>query len=383
MQTLRPVERPVKPHSNTPQLQATPTPDTCLNELERATRASYANKAAYRLLLVHSERDNAYYEQLIGGRRRILETTTDKDDSSNTQTDAKLLQERVFTHWNRLLALRVKTSKKRKAKQRHKLAERLEQCGQYVQARTCPKGTTNTTRYYCGEPRYCMRCAQRDSYVEYANLSRLIEPIMDNWMTGYGLYMLTVTKRVTHQIGSDMKTVNQGFSELWQEIKKDPYAAAIRYSEIGTGDNCHAHVMMWCRFKDAEMMRDKWLEITGDSNQIRIDPIATGHKKPDQRRVNKAIREVTKYCADHGKYIEKVGVDAAVERAEKVTRILSLNRIRRKEAYGLFRRDVFKRKVGPLPAKFTIEVDKETCRCCGLPWAKVVDIFEGRAPPNT
>jgi len=83
MQTLRPVERPVKPHSHTPQLQATTTPDTCLNELERATRASYANKAAYRLLLAHSERDNAYYEQLIGGRRRILETTTDKEEIQN------------------------------------------------------------------------------------------------------------------------------------------------------------------------------------------------------------------------------------------------------------------------------------------------------------
>ena len=205
---------------------------------------------------------------------------------------------------------------------------------------------------------------------------------MDSWVTGYGFYLLTVTKRVTHRIGLDMKSINQGFSELWKEFKKDPNSAAMRFSEIGTGDNCHAHILLYAKFKDIEHLRSKWLEITGDSNQIHIKPIATGHKQPSQRRVNKAVREVTKYCVDHGKYIEKVGIDQAVERAEKVTRTMSAHGIRRKEAYGLFRRDVFKRRIGTPPAKFTIEADKETCRCCGLPWAEVIDIFEPRPPPN-
>ena len=378
MQELRAVKRLVKPSSYKP-------PDTTeapRNEFLIAYRASNRNKLAYRLLLEDSACDNAYYEQLIGGRRRILETITDKEVYDQSGIDAKLLQERAFTHWNRLVAFRVKNSIKRKANVRHKLAQRLEACGAHTEKRICPKGRVTTRRWYCGEHRYCIRCAQRESYVEYANLSRLFDVIMDNWRTGYGFYLLTVTKRVTHRIGLDMKSINQGFSELWKEFKKDPHSAAMRFSEIGTGDNCHAHILLYAKFKDIERLRSKWLEITGDSNQIHIKPIATGHKRPSQRRVNKAVREVTKYCVDHGKYIEKVGIDQAVERAEKVTRTMSAHRIRRKEAYGLFRRDVFKRRIGTPPAKFIIEADKETCRCCGLPWAKVIDIFEPRPPPN-
>lgn len=238
------------------------------------------------------------------------------------------------------------------------LADKIGRCHRNLTVITCGRHVEKLIPdYVCGF-RLCPDCGRRRSQ----KLLRSYLPAVSAFPTFSNTQAVHLVLTQAHRretLVEAVKRITKHFKTLrrrafWNEHFKGGLFA-VEFT-IGKGGHYHAHLHILAfrrRFFDVRILKDLWLEITGDSSNLRLDRIAGGD-------VIAGLREVLKYA------VKPASVDAFT--ADHLRDFLAMKRVRMFGTFGEFQE--FARTYEPaaeMPALVTglNHAAGEPCSHCG------------------
>ena len=373
------VDMPVTIASAARRLNRTAEPST----LQQIRDGSDPSRVAERLLLGRAIAQSEFYEPIADSRRpklELVQTSLPPNDDNPINIESvlrhKQLNDLCDTVFSRAMADAIDRHPSWPANSRVNNADRARTCGVWMGIKTCDNDHHTGVTAFCNNHKRCRRCARADARKKAEKLYLITKHLLKRPRVGYSLKMLTVTTKVSGDPVADVEKVKRCFPKLYRSMFKTKFAAAHSRIELGAKNHmAHAHALIYCRYVDKELISAKWKELTGDSDGIKIQFIATN----TDNKLRLACKEVCKYITDIDKWIEQHGIDGACDQIADLT--LRLKGERFGESYGNFRAQVFKSTFNyamPKPE----EHDPTTCNICGAPWSRYEEVFEPRGPPR-
>jgi hypothetical protein len=108
-------------------------------------------------------------------------------------------------------------------------------------------------------------------------------------------------------------TTNQSSPKYVPDNKKSGYAQSYELTITKNGFNIHSHVLMCAPplrgsvVRIEQQFRDKWLEITGDSTNVRLDLVKVDKETVEQIKQGELPKKFGKYISECFKYTVKSG----------------------------------------------------------------------------
>ena len=323
--------------------------------------------------------DLEYYEPLLQWLRPLLEYIRESRREVSPEVlrgeiehNHNLLIELCDRVFSRTMGQAIRSNPNIESYKRADLALRVENCGRLMGYHKCPTGHTKADKQYCDMPKYCRRCARIEAYKRAEALYERCIPILSRMPSGYNFRLVTCTTKPSGDIRSDAELAIDAWAKTYRGIFKDDQSAAWRRVEVGSQNGMvHIHALVLSRYVKQPELSAYWEKRTNA-------PIVSINAVKGYKELKKTCYEVSKYVTDPDKHIEKYGLIEGVKWVSELA--YDLRRLKLSQAYGMFRADVFERRMGEAPPA---PKEQDPCHCdqCGELWTEYIELHEPRGPP--
>ncbi len=337
-------------------------------------------RQAVRLYLQEALADLDYYAPLVRWLSPLLESIRESRQEVSPEAlqgvlehKKHLLQELCDRVFSRSMAEAIRSSRNIEDHRRADLALRIENCGRLMGFHVCPSGHRKADKQYCDMPKLCRRCARIEAYKKADALYERCLPILRRMPSGYEFRFVTCTSKPTGNIRADAELVISAWAKTYRAVFKDDHSAAWRRVEVGAENHMvHVHALVLSRYVPQPELSAYWEKKT-NAPVVDIRGVR-GHKA-----LKETCFEVSKYVTDPDKHIERHGLKEGIEQLAEMA--YDLRRLKLSQTYGMFRADVFERRMGEAPPVIE-EQDPCLCEKCGKQWTEYVELNEPRGPPR-
>lgn len=352
---------------------------TVREDIIRLADLSLEERKAIRMYVEAALADLGYYEPLLSWLGPLLEYIQDSRHEvspevlqASLEMHRNLLQELCDRVFSRTMARIIRNDGKLEPNKRAELALRVESCGTVLGYNQCPDGHRKLQKSLCGMPKYCRRCSRIEAYKRAEALYERTAPILSRMPTGYEFRFVTVTSKPSGDLRADAELVIGAWAKTYRGLFKDDCSAAWRRIEVGAESGMvHVHALVLSPFVPVAELSDYWEKRTG-APVVHIEAVR------GRKELKRTCYEVSKYATDHDKHIERHGLEQGIQSIYEMG--YDLRRLKLSQTYGMFRADVFERRMGEPPPE---PKEQDPCRCdiCGNKWVEYVELHEPRGSP--